>query len=72
VSKNAAASPSANEAEFDHYAKLGMPRSAAAGGFVDRVLKVEEMPAALVELAQLKSSLPSAHLAEANPMLGAS
>ncbi len=59
-----------SEAEFDHYAKLGMPRSAAAGGFVDRVLKVEEMPAALVELARLKASLPSAHLAEARPDVG--
>ncbi|CAH2603032.1 PAS domain S-box protein [Rhodovastum atsumiense] len=38
-----------SQAEFDHHAKSGMPRSAALGGFVDHVLAVEDMPAALLE-----------------------
>ncbi|WP_191057997.1 CheR family methyltransferase [Geminicoccus harenae] len=38
-----------SQAEFDHHAKSGMPQSAASGGFVDHVLAVEDMPAALVE-----------------------
>lgn len=37
------------QAEFDHSPKLGMPQSAALGGFVDLVLPVEKMPAALLE-----------------------
>jgi len=37
-----------SQAEFDHHAKSGMPQSATATGFVDHVLPVEEMPAALV------------------------
>lgn len=36
------------EAAFDHQAKLGMPQSAAESGFVDLVLPVEDMPAALL------------------------
>ena len=36
------------EAAFDHHAKLGMPQSAADSGFVDLVLPVEDMPAALL------------------------
>ena len=36
------------EAAFDHHAKLGMPQSAADSGFVDLVLHVEHMPAALL------------------------
>jgi two-component system CheB/CheR fusion protein len=32
-----------SEAEFDHHAKSGMPQSAAAGGFVDHVLSVEDI-----------------------------
>lgn len=36
-----------SQAEFDHHAKSGMPQSAASGGFVDHVLAVEDMPAAL-------------------------
>lgn len=56
-----------SEAEFDHHAKLGMPRSAASAGFVDRVLKIEEMPAALLELASLKATLPDAVAAEPEP-----
>ncbi len=36
------------EAAFDHHAKLGMPQSAADSGFVDHVLPVEDMPAALL------------------------
>ena len=38
-----------SQAEFDHHAKSGMPQSAVAGGFVDHVLAVEAMPAALLE-----------------------
>ena len=38
-----------SQAEFDHQAKSGMPQSAVAGGFVDHVLAVEAMPAALLE-----------------------
>ena len=37
-----------SEAAFDHHAKLGMPQSAADGGFVDKVLPVEAMPEALI------------------------
>ncbi len=37
-----------SQAEFDHHAKSGMPQSAASGGFVDHVLAVEAMPAALL------------------------
>ncbi|WP_309139781.1 CheR family methyltransferase [Siccirubricoccus sp. G192] len=38
-----------SQAEFDHHAKSGMPQSAASGGFVDHVLAVEDMPAALMD-----------------------
>ena len=41
-----------SQAEFDHHAKRGMPQSAASGGFVDHVLAVEEMPAALARYRQ--------------------
>ena len=37
------------QAEFDHSPKTGMPQSAAAGGYVDHVLSVEKMPAALID-----------------------
>jgi len=37
------------QAEFDHHVMPGMPQSAAATGFVDYVLQVEEMPAKLIE-----------------------
>lgn len=37
-----------SQAEFDHHAMSGMPQSAASGGFVDHVLSVEDMPAALL------------------------
>lgn len=37
-----------SQADFDHHAKSGMPQSAAAAGFVDHVLEVEDMPAALL------------------------
>ena len=37
-----------SQADFDHHAKSGMPQSAAAAGFVDHVLAVEDMPAALL------------------------
>ncbi len=38
-----------SQAEFDHHAKQGMPQSAVAGGFVDHVLAVENMPQMLVD-----------------------
>ena len=38
-----------SEAGFDHHAKMGMPQSAAASGFVDNVLPTEDMAAALIE-----------------------
>ncbi|ALM84581.1 hypothetical protein ASB57_17780 [Bordetella sp. N] len=37
------------QAEFDHSPKPGMPQTAVAGGFIDRVLPVEQMPIALLE-----------------------
>ena len=37
-----------SQAEFDHHAKIGMPQSSASTGFVDHVLPVEDMPAALL------------------------
>ncbi len=37
------------QAEFDHHAKEGMPKSATETGQVDYVLPVEEMPAKLLE-----------------------
>lgn len=37
------------QAEFDHSPKTGMPQSAALSGFVDHILPVEQMPAALLE-----------------------
>lgn len=46
-----------SQAEFDHRAKLGMPQSAVAGGFVDRVLQVGDMPAALLEHQRYKASI---------------
>ncbi len=36
------------QAEFDHHALSGMPRSAAATGLVDHVLPVHEVPAKLI------------------------
>ncbi len=36
------------EAEHDHHARLGMPQSAADAGAVDQVLRVEDMPTALL------------------------
>ncbi len=44
-----------SEAAFDHRAKFGMPQSATAGGFVDYVLRPEEMPARLLEHQNFKS-----------------
>ena len=41
-----------SEAEFDHHAKSGMPQSAVSGGFVDHVLEVGKMAAALQEYQQ--------------------
>ncbi|MBT3071918.1 PAS domain S-box protein [Rhodomicrobium sp. Az07] len=37
------------QAEIDHKAKLGMPSSAAATGFVDHVLQVRDIPAKLLD-----------------------
>lgn len=37
------------QAEFDHHAMPGMPQSAAATGLVDYVMRVEEIPAKLME-----------------------
>ncbi len=37
------------QADFDHQAKMGMPSSAAATGFVDHVLEVKDIPAKLLE-----------------------
>ena len=37
------------QSEHDHLAMTGMPQSAAATGFVDRVMRVEDMPARLIE-----------------------
>ncbi len=37
------------QAEFDHSPKTGMPQTAVAGGFIDRILPVEQMPTALLE-----------------------
>ena len=46
-----------SEAAFDHHAKLGMPQSAADGGFVDNVLPVSEMPAALLAYMAYKNKV---------------
>jgi two-component system CheB/CheR fusion protein len=37
------------QADIDHQAKSGMPSSAAATGFVDHVLQVQDIPAKLIE-----------------------
>jgi two-component system CheB/CheR fusion protein len=37
------------QADFDRQAKSGIPRSAAATGFVDHVMQVKDIPATLVE-----------------------
>lgn len=44
-----------SEAEFDHHAKLGMPRSAVDGGHVDDILAVEDIPAALIKHQQFRA-----------------
>ena len=44
-----------SEAAFDHRAKFGMPQSATAGGFVDYVLRPEEIPARLLEHRNFRS-----------------
>lgn len=46
-----------SEAAFDHHAKLGMPQSAVAGGFVDNILPVEGMPSALVDYRDYKANI---------------
>lgn len=46
-----------SEAAFDHHAKMGMPQSAVSGGFVDNILPVEGMPAALLEYRTYKDSV---------------
>ena len=47
------------QAEFDHHAKSGMPQSAASGGFVDHVLAVEDMAAALLNYRQHRTAFDS-------------
>lgn len=48
------------EAEFDHSAKNGMPKSAQDTGLVDHVLQVEDIPAKLMEYQQyLKKVQPN-------------
>ena len=44
-----------SQADFDHHAKMGMPQNAASGGFVDHVLPVEKMPAALLNYQHHRS-----------------
>jgi len=56
-----------SEAESDHHARHGMPHNATSAGFVDRVLRIEEMPAALLDLARWKETLPGADTAEPEP-----
>ena len=51
------------QADFDEHAMSGMPMSAAATGFVDYVLSVEEMPAKLLEYSR--------HLLTVQPRKGA-
>ncbi|MCW2109545.1 chemotaxis protein CheB [Bradyrhizobium elkanii] len=46
-----------SEAAFDHHAKLGMPQSAVAGGFVDNVLPVQAMPEALIAYRDYKANI---------------
>ena len=46
-----------SEAAFDHHAKIGMPQSAAAGGFVDNILSVEAMPKALLDYRDYKANV---------------
>uniref|UniRef100_UPI0035C9C17F CheR family methyltransferase n=1 Tax=uncultured Sphingomonas sp. TaxID=158754 RepID=UPI0035C9C17F len=46
-----------SEAAFDHHAKVGMPQSAVAGGFVDNVLPAEGMPAALLAYRDYKANI---------------
>jgi two-component system, chemotaxis family, CheB/CheR fusion protein len=48
------------QAEFDHAPKLGMPQSASAGGFVDHVLPIEEMPTALLDYSRYRTKMDSA------------
>lgn len=48
------------QADFDHHPKAGMPQSAAASGFVDHVLPVAKMPAALIEYATYRSKTDGA------------
>ena len=45
-----------SQADFDHHAKSGMPQSAASSGFVDHVLAVEDMPAALLDYQQHRAA----------------
>ena len=48
-----------SEAAFDHHAKMGMPQSAVSGGFVDNILPVENMPAALLEYRDYQNRIGS-------------
>ena len=53
-----------SEAAFDHRAKIGMPQSATAGGFVDNVLQAQEMPARLLEYRDFHDDLEAQGLSE--------
>ncbi|ACB94357.1 MCP methyltransferase/methylesterase, CheR/CheB with PAS/PAC sensor [Beijerinckia indica subsp. indica ATCC 9039] len=50
-----------SQAEFDHHAKSGMPQSAVSSGFVDHVLPVEDMPAALMDYRRHRAIYDSAN-----------
>jgi two-component system CheB/CheR fusion protein len=58
-----------SEAEFDHQAKVGMPKSAAAAGFVDQVLKISEMPDALLEHAKFRTKLRPSEKDDSEPAI---
>ncbi len=49
-----------SQAEFDHAPKIGMPQNATATGWVDHVLAVEAMPAALLEHVRFRARLDDA------------
>lgn len=48
------------QAGSDHSPKVGMPQSAASSGFVDHVLEVPEMPAALIRYLDYRTATTSA------------
>ena len=54
------------QAEFDHVAQGGMPRSAADTGMVDHIVPVEAMPALLVDHHQHLGAVPNTRTAMAS------